>query len=559
MHSIFFNSFASAPKLYVVLTWADVLAAYAMWMTMVYLTEVWKLNFTHAAAIVNLYWGIVAVLPVGLQFLVDAFMGNYWMVLVSSFAYSAGLGFLSMSTPPALAGATGTCSAYEPECIGQGQKILFYTAVALIAVGMSGHLTSLGAFIAEQFTDSQSDLEDSMPCHFFLSFLMVILIPIAGVFAIYYIKPWSIRYGIPAICTLVATLIFLTGSCSYHTHRAQGSPLTTLFRVFVASASKIFRRCPRDASHLYEKRDDGYQISHTHRLRCLDKAAIISATQPLEQQENNRWRLCRVTEVEETKSILCMIPICTTFILMGVVSSIGNTYFIEQATHMNRKVGRIKVPLPILLWFYDHAKQQFAKSYFQIGGLTRYGPPIGIAVSMIFAILCCITAAKVETRRLGAVKRHGLIDKPEETIPMSIFWLLPQFLLLGGLDGIADNSIGWFFINQVPPSMARYMVLFAIALFGVGIMGSVLSVYLVGEISGRGGKPSWFQATLNKSRLDQYYWTLAALAAANLVLYVLISIWYAYNDLRSEDNEAPDYGETAEPFDDNVQCCCCCA
>ncbi|XP_021828955.1 protein NRT1/ PTR FAMILY 5.5-like [Prunus avium] len=478
-----------------------------MWMTMVYLTEVWKLNFTHAAAIVNLFWGIVAILPVGLQFLVDAFMGNYWMVLVSSFAYSAGLGFLSMSTPPVLARATGTYSAYEPECIGQGQKILFYTAIVLIAVGMSGHLTSLGAFIAEQFMDSQSDLEDSMPCHFFLSFLMVILIPIAGVFAIYYIKPWSIRYGIPAICTLVATLIFLTGSCSYHTHRAQGSPLTTLFRVFVASASKIFRRCPRDASQLYERRDDGYQISHTPCLRCLDKAAIILATQPLEQQQNstkdvmmvirylillasdkaaiilatqpleqqqnNRWRLCRVTEVEETKSILCMIPICTIFILMGVVSSIGNTYFIEQATHMNHKVGRIKVPLPILLWFYDHAKQQFAKIYFQIGGLTRYGPPIGIAVSMIFAILCCITAAKVETRRLGAVNSHGLIDKREETIPISIVWLLPQFLLLGGLDGIADNSIGWFFINQVPPSMARYMVLFAIAVFGMGIMGSV--------------------------------------------------------------------------------------
>lgn len=90
-------------------------------------------------------------------------------------------------------------------------------------------------------------------------------------------------------------------------------------------------------------------------------------------------------------------------------------------------------------------------------------------------------------------------------------------------------------------------------------MGSVLSVYLVGEISGRGGKSSWFQETLNKSRLDQYYWTLAALAAANLVLYVLMSIWYAYNYLRSEDDEALDDGETAELFDDNVQCCCCCA
>lgn len=56
--------------------------------------------------------------------------------------------------------------------------------------------------------------------------------------------------------------------------------------------------------------------------------------------------------------------------------------------------------------------------------------------------------------------------------------------------------------------------------------------------------------------MDHYYWTLAALSAANLVLYVLVSFWYAYKDSRAEDEEAPDYDETAEPFvDDNVQLC----
>ncbi|XP_050142235.1 protein NRT1/ PTR FAMILY 5.5 [Malus sylvestris] len=493
--------------------WADILAAYAMWMTMAYLTDVWKLSPTHAAGILNIFWGMVAIMPVGLPFLVDAFMGNFWMVLVSSFSYCVGLGFLSMSTPPVLTGATGTCSAYEPECIGQAQKAIFFTALALIAVGVCGHLTSLRRFIAEQFMrpdeDADSDLEEGRLLQFFLSCLasvMAILVPIAGVFAAYFIRPWSIRYGIPAICTLVALLIFLTGSRSYHTPRGQG---TTLIRVFVASASKIFQKCPRDASQLYERHDVDYCIPHTNHLRCLDKAAILSATQPLEQQQNNRWRLCRVTEVEETKSILCLIPLCTTFILLGVVTSIGNTYFIEQAIHMNRKVGRIKVPLPLLLWFYDQAKQfcgKLTQLLVEYQRLTRYGPPIGIGVSMIFAILCCITAAKVETRRLGVVASH-------------------------------ENSIALFFINQVPPSMARYMVMFAIAVFGAGTMGSTLSVYLVGKISGRGGRSSWFQDTLNKSRLDNYYWTLAALAAANLVFYILMSFWYAYNDSKSEEEE----------------------
>ncbi|GMP85729.1 hypothetical protein CsSME_00038773 [Camellia sinensis var. sinensis] len=71
------------------LTWADLLARYAMWMMMLYLTNVWKLNFTHAAAIINVFWGLMVIMLLPMQFLVDAFMGNYWMLLVSSFAYSA--------------------------------------------------------------------------------------------------------------------------------------------------------------------------------------------------------------------------------------------------------------------------------------------------------------------------------------------------------------------------------------------------------------------------------------------------------------------------------------
>ncbi|XP_028064919.1 protein NRT1/ PTR FAMILY 5.5-like [Camellia sinensis] len=557
-----------------VLIWADILAMYAMWMMMLYLTNVWKLNFTHAAAIINVFWGLMAIMVLPIQFLVDAFMGSYWMLLISSFSYSAGFGFLTMSTPPVLAKATGTCSLYEPECIGEGQKILFYTALVLIALGLSGHLISLTTFMTEQVTEEVVENISTRSCiTMFVASYMAIFVVIGGVVAISYIRIWSIRFGIPAICTVVATLIFLSGSGSYNCVKPRGSSLTTVFRVLVAATSKMFCKCPEEADGLYETRDDNVDdvnlVPHSRRLRCLDKAAIILPTKPLEEQQKKRWKLCRVTDVEETKLTIRMIPLCMTFIFCGVVSSIGNTYFIEQANHMNHKLGKISIPIVILLWFHDQGKQQFANLYYKLAnklggsGARHYAPLIGIAVSMVFAILCCITAAKVETRRLNVVRTHGLIDKPEDRIPMSVFWLLPQFVLIGALNGILENSIVAIFIDQVGPSMRAYVIHFGFGVVGLGSIGSVLSVYVAGKVSERGGKQSWFQDTLNHSRLDKYYWTLAWLSAVNLGLYIVTALFYRFRkseleDPQSEleDEDAPHYQNTNAPFKDNARCCC---
>ncbi|XP_028064366.1 protein NRT1/ PTR FAMILY 5.5-like [Camellia sinensis] len=264
-----------------------------------------------------------------------------------------------------------------------------------------------------------------------------------------------------------------------------------------------------------------------------------------------------------------MIPLCMTFIFCGVVSSIGNTYFIEQANHMNHKLGKISIPIVILLWFHDQGKQHFANLYYKLAnklggsGARHYAPLIGIAVSMVFAILSCITAAKVETRRLNVVRTHGLIDKPEDRIPMSVFWLLPQFVLIGALNGILENSIVAIFIDQVGPSMRAYVIHFGFGVVGLGSIGSVLSVYVAGKVSERGGKQSWFQDTLNHSRLDKYYWTLAWLSAVNLGLYIVTALFYRFRkseleDPQSEleDEDAPNYQNTNAPFKDNARCCC---
>ena len=169
---------------------------------------------------------------------------NYWVSL-------QGLSFLAMSTPHVLPDATRNCDAHKPGCIGDSQKVLFYTALALIAIGIAGHITSLESFLKQQ-------MENQSPGKV-VAVVSVIIFPVVGCIALPYIKPWSVRFGIPAICTVVATFLFTTGSCSYKPSGPQpdGSPLTTVCRVFVASASKMFRHLPPNDN----------QAPHTQSLR----------------------------------------------------------------------------------------------------------------------------------------------------------------------------------------------------------------------------------------------------------------------------------------------------
>ena len=160
-----------------------------------------------------------------------------------------------MSTPPILSNAAGNCGAYKPDCIGDAQMVLFYTALAFLAIGISGHITSLDAFLKQQ------DSEQRMPWQAAGGFI-VVLLAIVGFIAIQFIKPWSVRFGMPAICTVVATVLFTTGSCSYKRTGPQGSPLTTIFRVFVASASNIFHHRLPDDNPLPQTQSLRFSVSH---------------------------------------------------------------------------------------------------------------------------------------------------------------------------------------------------------------------------------------------------------------------------------------------------------
>lgn len=123
---------------------------------------------------------------------------------------------------------------------------------------------------------------------------------------------------------------------------------------------------------------------------------------------------------------------------------------------------------------------------------------------------------------------------------MMLFWLVSQFALLGGLDMFYENSIPPFLCDQSPLSRKRYLVYLNPGLSGLETIGGVLSVYVVGEISRRGGKKSWFEHDLSQSRWDRYYWGLAGLSAANFIWFILAAICFPfpYSEAVSSDTQA---------------------
>ncbi|KAM0008498.1 putative proton-dependent oligopeptide transporter family, MFS transporter superfamily [Helianthus debilis subsp. tardiflorus] len=483
-----------------------------------YLTTVWNLSITHAAGIVNIFGGITHAFGIVFAFFVDAFLGDFYMLVLSSIANTIGLGLLSLSTPTFF----GPCSDYEEECIGHIQKVLFVSALPLLVVGTAGHVVSLLSFLDQQTTlacasaenqakaeaeckapvlaelelepkaqaptlaepERKAEAEAPAPADAKVAFehkaqaellfshipglIMVMVVIIVGGILLPYIMSWSVRFGIAAICALTATGVFLSGSPEYRKDvTPEGSPLTIALRVVVASVTKDFQQVTN-----FEQTYNNDDAQRTRSLRWLDKAA----TKFPDQAMSKSWTLCTVREVEDTKASIRTVPMLLTLVGSGLVSSLANTYFLEQASHMDSKLlGSIKIQIPIFLIIHNiSASASYIYSLPMKCISRKYFAPIGIGIGMVLSVLCCVSAAIVEAQRLRVIRNHG---------SMSVLFLLPQFVLVGAADGITNGGIQRFLKDQVPESMYGVQFYFRNFVLGLGSMAGVLSVYVVGMVS----------------------------------------------------------------------------
>ncbi|EXB54482.1 Nitrate transporter 1.1 [Morus notabilis] len=163
-------------------------------------------------------------------------------------------------------------------------------------------------------------------------------------------------------------------------------------------------------------------------------------------------------------------------------------------------------------------------------GLT---PLQRIGIGLVFSIFAMIAAALTEIKRLHVARSHGLTDSATAEIPMSVFWLVPQFFLVGS--GEAFIYIGQldFFLRECPKGMKTMSTGLFLSTLSLGFFVSSLLVTIVHKVTWN-TKP-WLPDNLNQGRLYDFYWLLAALSALNFVIYLVCAKWYVYKDKRLAD------------------------
>lgn len=492
--------------------------------------------------------GTVFLMPILGAYVADAHLGRYWTFVISSVIYLAGMCLLTLavSVRPL---KPATCSTANCEPATTLQLGAFFGGLYILALGTGGTKPNISTIGADQFDDFDPK-ERTHKLSFFNWWLFSIFVGtlFANTFLVYLQDNvgWTIGYGIPTLGLIISVVIFLVGTPYYRHKLPQGSPFTKMAKVIVAAIRKWREPIPSDPKELHElelevyKEKGRFRIDSTCTLRFLNKAAVRIGP-------NTPWMLSPVTQVEETKQILRLIPIQVAMFIPCTMIAQINTLFIKQGTTLNRHIGpRFEIPAACLgafvtitmlisLALYDRYFVKFMK------GLTKNPRGITllqrIGVGIFLHVVTMATACLVERRRLSIARSHGLVQSGGK-VPVTIFILLPQFVLMGLADAFLVVGNTEFFYDQAPESMKSLGASFSLTTYGVGNFLSSILLSLVSDITNRNGK-GWVLNNLNASHLDYYYGFLTALTILNLVFFLFVSRIYTYKTEVYESADVP--------------------
>lgn len=283
--------------------------------------------------------------------------------------------------------------------------------------------------------------------------------------------------------------------------------------------------------------------------RFLDKAAIVEGEE-VSAEKSSSWRLATVTKVEEMKLLLNMIPIWLATLPFGICVAQASTFFIKQGTTLDRNVNGFSLP-PASIYSLSAIGMIvsviiFDKIAVPILRKTR-GNERGIkilqriGIGMLFSIATMVVAALVERKRLKVVEK----DLAKGSLSMSVFWLAPQFIIIGIGDSFTLVGLQEYFYDQVPDSMRSLGIAFYLSVIGAANFISSLLIIVIDHVTEKSGQ-SWFGKDLNSSRLDKFYWLLAAITAANLWVYVYLAKQYSYKSVQKSTVAVADCYERDE-------------
>ncbi|XP_024022220.1 protein NRT1/ PTR FAMILY 7.2 [Morus notabilis] len=514
-----------------------------------------------AANNVSKWTGTVYLFSLVGAFLSDSYWGRFKTCAIFQAIFVLGLASLSLSSYMLLLKPRG-CGDGESPCGHHSSfaNALFYVSTYMIALGNGGYQPNIATFGADQFDEEDSKEGHSKIAFFSYFYLALNLGSLFSNTILGYYEDkgmWALGFWASAGSATLALILFLCGTPRYRHFSPKGNPLSRFCQVVVTAVRKwkvemtpggdnLFENCEKESSQ-----NGARNILHTEGFKFLDRAAVITEKE-LDKTGKNPWRLCTVTQVEEVKCILRLLPIWLCTILYSVVFTQMASLFVEQGAAMKTTVSGFHIPPASMSSFDILSVAAFIFLYRRVldplvarvtknpRGLTELQR---MGMGLVIAIMAMVSAGVVECFRLKykvVVVEEGVGDHHKSPSSLSIFWQVPQYVLIGASEVFMYVGQLEFFNGQAPDGLKSFGSALCMTSISLGNYVSSLLVTIVMKISTRDDMPGWIPGNLNKGHLERFYFLLAALTAADLAVYFLCAKWYKYTKFEGRNVQDPD-------------------
>ncbi|KAF8029336.1 hypothetical protein BT93_E1891 [Corymbia citriodora subsp. variegata] len=522
-----------------------------------YFNGVMHFELADAANQLTNFMGTSYILSILAATLADAFIGRFKTVLISASIEFLGLALLTVQAHyPNL--RPSLCNVFNPtshcEKISGGNAAILFLGLNLLATGSAEMKASLPAHGADQFDERDPQEARQMSSFFNCLLLAVCTGGVASLTLFVWVqdnKGWDGGFGLSTFAMILAIIIFAAGLPLYRIQIVQkSSAIIEIIQVYVAAISKRDLQLPEHPTELYELDKDrevaleAEFLPHTDNFRFLDKAAIQTTT--LEQYGGakvlNGWVLCRVTQVENAKILLGMVPIFCCTIIMTLCLAQLQTFSIQQGLTMDTSItSSFHIPpaslpiipiafLIIIVPVYDQVFVPFAcKLTGHPAGITHLQR---IGVGLVLSSISMAVAAAVEVKRKAVARNRHMLDAISvlQPLPISTFWLSFQFFIFGIADMFTYVGLLEFFYSEAPKGLKSVSTCFLWSSMALGYFFSTTMVKIVnGAMKGITRSGGWLAGNnINRNHLNLFYLLLSMLSLINFCVYLFVARRYKY-------------------------------
>ncbi|KAG8491645.1 hypothetical protein CXB51_014981 [Gossypium anomalum] len=271
-----------------------------------------SINFGGTSYMLCLLGGILA----------DTFLTRYQTIAIFAVVNAMGTCLLAVSTGLPKLRPPPCNPTRSNECVKANslQMDVYTFSLYLYGIGLGGIKSSVSGFGTDQF-DKNDEKEKLQMATFFNVFYLIINI---------------------GTLLAITVLVYIQDKVG----RSWGYGICSDFMLLAAFVFERNVEFPSYIIHLYEDTAQELRLSHTNKLRCLDKATIITSKDNRTSEVSltpNPWGLCSVTMVEEVKMLIGLLPIWATTIMFWTVYAQMVSFSAQQALTIERSIGNFEI------------------------------------------------------------------------------------------------------------------------------------------------------------------------------------------------------------------------